>query len=295
VSPALVVGADGLIGARLLQELRGRGTEAFGTSRRATGKAGDLHLDLSDPPEALLDDPALRSLRTGAPWSVFLAAGVTGLAECANDPTGTRRINVTNLTALASGLVRSGAFVVYPSSSAVFGDDTRTPQETSVPAPRSEYGRQKADAERALLDLAPRAAGRGGVAILRLTKVVAPTGRIGRWIETLRGGGDVEAADDLRLSPISLGFAARGLIRLADAGRSGVYHLAGDSVLSWYEFARRLAVALAVDPSRIRPARAGIPDASIPTLDMSASREYSGLPAQPLDSVLDELISKTRG
>src|SRR4029079_258377 len=130
-------------------------------------------------------------------------------------------------------------------------------------------GRQKADAERALLDLAPRTAGKGGVAILRLTKVVAPTGRVGRWIETLRSGGDVEAADDLRLSPISLGFAARALIRIAEAGRGGVYHLAGESVPRVYECARRLAIALAVDPSPVRPAQAGIPDASIPTLDMS--------------------------
>src|ERR1043166_2262279 len=93
--------------------------------------------------------------------------------------------------------------------------------ESASPSPTSEYGRQKTDAERGMLGLIGGGACRGGVAVVRLTKVIAARGMVGKWIEALRSGGVIEAATDLGFCPISLPFAANGLIEIAATGRSG--------------------------------------------------------------------------
>ncbi|HZE96155.1 MAG TPA: sugar nucleotide-binding protein [Planctomycetota bacterium] len=278
--PSLVVGADGLIGGALLRELRAQGSRVLGTTRR---HGGSSRLDLAERPEAFLEDPALQELRRQGPWTAFLAAGITRFAPCTEDPVGTRRINVTNLVVLAKALVSAGAFLVYLSSSAIFSDGPVAPDELTSPSPTSEYGRQKADAERGLLDL------EGGVAVVRLTKVVSATGRIGDWMETLRSGGAVEAAEDIRVAPLSLPFTVRCLIAVARAGRPGIYHLSGSAPITYFEFAGRLAASLGADPARVLRGTTGFQASSAPVLDIQDSTRYDFLPTQPVDAVLRDL------
>lgn len=295
---ALVVGADGVLGGELLCQLREHGWRAVGTSYRAVGDSPEVQFDLADDPAVLLNAPSLAKLRSEKSWVAFLVAAITGYARCEQDPIGTRRINVTKSINLAADLVKSAALVVYPSSSAVFGDASARYDEASLPSARSEYGRQKVDAERGMLRLIGQVPGRGAVAVVRLTKVVGANGVVGKWIETLRGGGVVEAATDLLLCPISLPFAAHGLIEIAATGRSGVYHLSGEGVISYFEFATRLADALGAGRTQVRPVEIG------PTtmggaaggieLQMSETRKYARLSPQTLDSVLLDLVSSKR-
>jgi dTDP-4-dehydrorhamnose reductase len=295
VPAALVLGADGLIGEELLRRLRERGWEAVGTRHGTVGNSAEVQFDLADTPAALLNAPPLRKLRSEKRWVAFLVAAITGYARCEQDPIATRCINVTNSINLARDLVESGALVIYPSSSAVFGEATGRCDEASLPSAISEYGRQKADAEKGMLRLIGQASGRGGVAVARLTKVVAARDMVGKWIETLRGGGVIEAATDLLLCPISLPFAAHGLIEIAATGRSGVYHLSGEGVISYFDFAMRLADALGAGRTQVRPVEIGPTTMGGPAggieLQMSETRKYARLMPQTLDSVLLDVVS----
>lgn len=100
--------------------------------------------------------------------------------------------------------MEAGGFLVYPSSSAVFG--AASGRYSSPPSAVSEYGRQKADAERVMLSLIVRVPGRGSVAVVRLTKVIAARGLVGQWMQALKGGGILEAApiSGYRRSPCRL-------------------------------------------------------------------------------------------
>ena len=291
MASGLVIGADGLIGSALLAALRRRGWNAVGTTRRTQGGTGLLHLDLGDLPKDHDIKAAIAGLRADGAWTAFLLAAATGFARCAGDPEGTRRINVANSAALAKRLLQLDAFVVYPSSNAVFGVREDAPGEAASPSPASEYGRQKSDAEAALRTLSHDDA---RVAIVRLTKMLDGGGLVGGWIETLRSGGNVEAATDMVLSPVSLRFVLDGLIKIAQLGRGGVYHLSGAEALTYYEFAVRLASALGAQTSCVRPVavRAGLAAAGSSgiLLDMDDTRSRAGLTPQTVDSVICDLL-----
>lgn len=292
---ALIVGADGLIGEELLRRLRQRGSEVIGTTHGRLGDDAEVHFDLTDSAAALLNTPALAKLRSEKSWMAFLVAAVTGYQRCEQDPIGTRRVNVTNSINLAAELLKFTRFLVYPSSSAVFGGTRGPHQESASPSVTSEYGRQKADAERGMLGLIGEESCRGGVAVARLTKVIAARGMVGKWIVALRSGGVIEAATDLLLCPISSSFAANGLIEIAATGRSGIYHLSGERLMSYFEFAIGLAEALQVARSQVRPIKIGsMKLAEFTTgvaLEMAETRKHTSLTPQALDSVLLDLVS----
>jgi len=296
MSSALVIGADGMIGRALELELDRRGWTVVGTTRKTDSAGARPQLDLARLPRALADDPALAPILAARPV-VFFAAAVTGFSRCAQDPEGTRLINVTHTAALTKQLLECGAFVLYLSSNAVFGDRGGSPTESSAVAPSSEYGRQKADCEAALLALARGAPEGAGVAIVRLTKVVHDDGLIGEWLRALADDRDIEAATDLFLSPVSLRFVTAGLLRVAEVRRGGIYHLSGERASSYYEFARALAGSLGASRSQTKPVRVrGRIDRSTTSnagaMSMEQTSKRIGIAPQPLSSVLFDLTHK---
>ncbi len=296
MSAALVVGADGLIGSALLRELRSSGWTAVGTTRRRQAPTGLLYLDLAEAPPDLSNRSGYGPLLALPDLVVFFAAASTGYVRCENDPEGSRRVNVTHSMLLAKQMIGLGGFVVYPSSNAVFGDGAASPSEYSARAPASEYGRQKAAAEQALLELAADAGGRGGVAVVRMTKVVHAGGLLAEWGSALKSGKTVDAAVDLRLSPVSLAYAIGGMIRVAGGRRTGIYHLSGDAELSYFEFAQRLAVALGQSRGQVRETRVrgrlGKTLTNSGALMMTEASRLAGLEPQTVDSVLDDLVKE---
>lgn len=296
MTSALVIGADGLVGKALVLELERRGWNVVGTTRRTDVAGARPQLDLSRLPPAIADDPALAPILAARPV-VFLTAAVTGFSRCAQDPQGTRRINVTNTAALAKQLLECGAFVLYLSSNAVFGDRGGSPTESSAVEPSTEYGRQKADCEAALLALARGAPERAGLAVVRLTKVVHDDGLVGEWLRALADDRDIEAATDLFLSPVSLRFVTTGSLRVAEVRRGGIYHLSGERALSYYEFARALAASLGASRSQTKPVQVrGRIDMSTTSnagaMSMEQTSKRVGIAPQPLSSVLFDLNRK---
>ena len=96
-------------------------------------------------------DTRVERLFAKGPLSVFLLAAATGYERCEKDPVATRLVNVDQTVELAGRLMQRGAFAVFPSSSAVFGNTgAEAPGEGAATQPATEYGRQKVAAERAL-------------------------------------------------------------------------------------------------------------------------------------------------
>ena len=120
----------------------------------------------------------------------------SNFAECERDAAGTRLVNVTGNVAIAKLLMGQGVFVVFLSSSAVFDGLEPLPKSGAAPSPGTEYGRQKAEAERQLLELDE---GRGHVAIVRLTKAFSfDTPIVRRLLQHLDKGKRFEAFSDLQ-------------------------------------------------------------------------------------------------
>ena len=240
----LIVGSDSLIGGALMAHLQRAGERVVGmTRRRETVDESRLYLDLSEDVEGWR-----------CPWPVAVAvvcAGVTKLDACRRDPAATARVNVQGVSALIKNLVARDAFVIYLSSNQVFdGSVPYCPPDDPV-SPMTEYGRQKAEAERQISQWG------GSIAIVRFTKVLRPTVLLfSTWTEALRNGGTIQPFSDMYMAPVPLSCAVSVLRLVTDLRLPGILQVSGESDISYAEAARLGARMLGVDPNLVQPVEA---------------------------------------
>ena len=249
----LIVGSDSLIGGALMAHLQRTGERVVGTTRRREAvDESRLYLDLSKDVEGWQ-----------CPWPVAVAvvcAGVTKLDTCRRNPVVTARVNVLGVSALVKNLVARGAFVIYLSSNQVFdGSVPYRPPDHPV-SPVTEYGRQKAEAERQISQWGD------SVAIVRFTKVLGPTIPLfSEWSEALRKGEIIQPFSDMYMAPVPLSCAVSVLRFVADLRLPGILQVSGNRDVSYAEAAHLGARILGVDTSLVQPVEA------------SQSGRYTGL------------------
>jgi dTDP-4-dehydrorhamnose reductase len=236
----LVVGGDGGIGRSLVDYWRSVGAPVVATTRRRDDHGSDLFLDLRDGPDDLTIPPDCDA--------AVICAAATSIEGCRRDPEGTRRINVEGTMTLARELRRSGIFQVFLSTNLVFGGVRRLPAEEDEVDPRTEYARQKVDAERALLELIP------GAAIVRLTKVVSgELPLLSGWIGSLRDGRSIFPFSDLHFSPITMCYVVGAIRRIVEYRKGGVWHVSGQGDESYAGFAMRIARFVGAAEGLVQP------------------------------------------
>jgi dTDP-4-dehydrorhamnose reductase len=294
----LIVGSESLIGDQLRRELLHRNHHVAGTSRRSD-RQPDLHLlDLGrlDPGAPLSADLRAFVVRQ-RPVVVFLA-GVTRFQQCEQDRTGTFVINVTNSLAVLRSVLAAGCFTIFVSSSAVFSGLRPFPTEVDATDPTTEYGRQKATVESILTNFALKTGNTDRLAIVRPTKVLPDRdGLVANWVLALRGGENIGPFHDLILSPVSVSFVVRGLVRLSSERRAGVFHFSGVEDVSYAMFAYRLAETLGAPVGLIEPVAAPRHDPNDPfprfaSLAMSETSLRIGLQPQQLTQTISDVLTK---
>ncbi len=268
---SLIVGADGQIGRSLSQYLSGEGQSIVETTRRIeTGSANRIALDLADDPSSwqLPDQLSV----------AYLCAAVSSLDECRQHRDWSARVNVRHTVALAKMLVERGAFVVFLSTDRVYDGSVPFRRVEDPVCPQTEYGRQKAEAERQLLSLGER------VAIVRLTKVLGQNvSLLHQWINALKNGETIHPFSDMVMAPVPLMFAIGVLRRVAEGKRSGIVQVSGSEDVSYARIAERIAEKLGVSSTLVQPSRAAATQLfleHIPlhtTLDPTRLREELGL------------------
>jgi dTDP-4-dehydrorhamnose reductase len=140
---------------------------------------------------------------------------------------------------------------VHLSTDVVFDGEKGAPYvEEDEPTPLTDYGRAKADAERAVLAEHP------GALVVR-TSLIYGGARPGPQ-ELLAADPDASFFTDEVRCPIQVGDLADALIELAATDLSGVLHVAGPDRLSRHEFAELLAgrsvrAASTADAGVVRP------------------------------------------
>jgi dTDP-4-dehydrorhamnose reductase len=277
----LVVGGDGLVGADLTSRLRRRGHHVIASSRRRGH--GDIRIDLASLPAAVPDVDA-----------AIICAAIARIDQCTADPAGARRVNVDGTLALARKLTSRGAGVVFLSTDKVTdGRRARAPREMP-PRPLTEYGRQKAEAEKHLLTMP------GDVAVLRLSKVLdASLPLLRDWAAKLTSGQPVDAFTDMYLAPVDLPRIADLVEALALTPARGIWHLTGAADRPYVALAEALADALGVDRGLVRGVNADPvrqPPATRPrhsSLDMSLERRFCGVSQPDFATVVTAVTRET--
>lgn len=241
---ALVVGADGKIGGALVADLKRAGRAVRGTvlDPRDADEDRDV-LDLAGPPESWACPSA---------EVAYLCAAVTRLEDCRRDPERAFRVNVEGTCGLARRLVGAGAFVVFLSSNEVLDGHAPLAGADDPVCPATEYGRQKAEAERRLLALG------GSVAVVRLTKVLGSGFALfAQWAAAMKAGRAVHPFSDRAMAPVPLAFVVAALRGIGERRLAGIWQVSGERDVSYAEAARLGARALGLDEDLVQPVAAG--------------------------------------
>lgn len=281
----VVVGGDGLVGSHLSCLAEETSAQVILTTRRKDAGDGRLFADL--------ESGNIADVIAAKADVVFLCAAMTSMQACRENPELSYRINVTGTVDLASQLVKQGAFVVFLSSNTVFNGFAERPDEHESYAPVTEYGRQKVSAERQLMAI-PGAEER--IAIVRLSKVISPyAGMTAEFLRRFRSGESCHAFEDLKMSPISLGYVSGALLAIASRRLSGIFHLSGAEEMSYVDFARRLAIHIGAKPELVKAVSSrntGVEvlfNPEFPALGMRRTNTLLGILPEPMGQLLEEI------
>jgi dTDP-4-dehydrorhamnose reductase len=225
--------------------------------------------------------------------SACIFVAVARLAACEADPVGSARINVEQTVALVDLLAASGVYTLFLSTNQVFnGDSPHLPADAAL-SPISEYGRQKAQAERMLR---ARIAGGAPIGVLRLAKVISPgMALIATWARELSAGRPIRAFTDMTMAPIPVELVALSIARMMEDRLPVIAQLTGPRDVAYAEVGRFLAEKIGADPRLVEPVSAlenGMPRGSTPrytTLDSSYLATRYGLTVPDAFDVIGEL------
>lgn len=240
----LVVGSDSFLGGALVKHLKVSGRNVVGTTRRRERVDHQhIYLDLMEDMEKWF-----------MPFPVdvaFLCAGITRLADCRLDPLTSRCINVEGVSKIAKNFISRGVFVVYLSTDKVFDGSKFRMDPNEAYSFRTEYGRQKAEAETELRSLGE------SVSIVRLTKVLTSEAPLLiSWAKALEKGEKIYPFDDLLMSPVLLSDVVSVLDRIVERRLSGIFQFSSSDEISYAEAAYVGAKILKADEALIQPVKA---------------------------------------
>ena len=253
----LVTGANGQVGRCLTDRLQ-RSEWTWEAHGRAT-------LDIAD------EDSVTSHLARFKPDVVINAAAYTAVDKAEQEPEIAARGNIEGPAILAQACGAAGIALLHLSTDYVFDGTATQPYRESDPvSPAGVYGMTKLEGENRLLAACPRAV------VLRTAWVFSE--HCNNFLKTmLRLAAD---RDELRVvsdqvgCPTYAGHIADALLEIAQQAQArpaqtayGLYHYAGDSGLSWCDFARYIIDAgQEVGMLERTPLITGISTAEFPTL-----------------------------
>lgn len=226
----LVFGKDGQLGESIV--------------RRATPNydvlaLGRRDVDLGD---AAAIDRAIKEFR---PDFVLNAAAYTAVDAAEDEPDLAFAVNESAPRQMATSLDDCGGTLIHFSTDYVFDGEANRPYKEDAPtAPLGVYGQSKLAGEEAIRSATDR------FFVLRTSWVYAPRGK--NFLKTMMALGrareSLSVVSDQLGSPTYAEDLAEGALKLLETHRQsesptsqfGVYHMTGQGVASWYQFAVKI-------------------------------------------------------
>lgn len=254
----LVTGANGFLGQHLVKLLLSNGFSVLATGR---GPARLVQASATPIPYQSLDftsrEETLAVFRDFQPDMVIHTAAMSKPDECALFPEQAYTVNVKGtLNLLEAGAV-SKAHFIFLSTDFIFDGEKGMYLETDPPAPVNYYGETKWEAEKKVQ------AYPADWTIIRTVLVYGPnySGRkniIDIVKEKLQQGEPYSVVDDQLRTPTFVEDLAGAILKLIEKKANGIFHVAGEDMLSPYAMACRVAAALALDSSLLKRVNASV-------------------------------------
>ena len=242
---AIVIGASGLVGGELYKQLVAENHKVVGTynSRPVDGM---VHLDIRN----IYDVYAL--IIKESPDVVFLAAYQSWVDWCEENPRESEEVNVDGCINVADAVDSIDATLVFFSSSYVFSGKYSFNYVDSDQEPMNIYGRQKSRVEEYIEGTNYK------YKIIRTVGVFGDEEKnfFGQVRDKLSKGESVFASSAQYMNPIYVVDLVAKTLQVVMSGsyEYGIYHIAGDTLLSKLSFARSIARGLGYSLSLIKEA-----------------------------------------
>ncbi|MFA6319054.1 MAG: SDR family oxidoreductase [Elusimicrobiota bacterium] len=246
VSPqrVLVIGAAGLIGNALVRAWERRGAEVLGCDRVCRPGGPFVTLDFTH------EGQVASLLREFRPGIVAVPAARPHVDYCEAHPEETRLANVLAPALVSRLCYQTGSVMVFYSSDYVFDGSKPSYGEDDPVCPVNEYGRQKVEAEEAVL-----ACGRH--LVIRSSGVYGwqwvPKNFVLQVLTALRESRALRVPHDIRYNPTSAENLAEVTAELCGHGAAGIFHVVGRDRLARSEFAQEVARVFGLDAGLIEP------------------------------------------
>ena len=234
-----------------------------GASYLITGGGGMLATDLvtalagrnvTSLSRAQLDITSVDAVRTALAGHdiIINAAAYTKVDDAEDHEAEAAMVNAVGASNIARVAAENGAIVVQVSTDYVFsGADAGPYDEDATTAPRSAYGRTKADGERRVLEAHP-----DGSFVVRTAWLYGEHGP--NFAKTMLALGsrrpEVQVVTDQFGQPTWSLDLARQIVRLLDSDAPfGIYHGTASGEASWFDFARAVFEFGGLDPDNVKP------------------------------------------
>jgi dTDP-4-dehydrorhamnose reductase len=242
----LVTGASGMLGEALLREYASHAYNIVavgGQSKLSMRGVNCYSCDLNSP------ETVIEILEQESPDFVVHSAAITNHRYCEEYPEQARAVHAHSTGKIAEYCKESGAYLIYVSSEAVYGESPDCHVETDECHPVSVYAKTKLEGEMLAIESG------ADVAILRTTIVGFSPKRdrsLADWaISQLDQGKEITGFDDVIFSPISVQDFARVTISFLKTRMQGVWNIGTSNPLSKYTFLKLLVKACLHDQDKV--------------------------------------------
>jgi dTDP-4-dehydrorhamnose reductase len=228
-----IFGATGLLGKALMRAGAGHELGGFGS------QDADIR-DLRKITNAIQ--------RTRPEW-IVLAAAYTDVDGCETNRDLAFDVNVRGAANVARVAEQHGSRLIFLSTDYVFDGTKTTPYEIDDPgAPRSMYGRSKAEAEAEVSKILPQCC------IVRTSWLFGVGGKCfpDTILKLAATKSELDVVNDQRGSATYAVDLASTLFQLCEAGAEGIVHVTNRGECSWFEFAREIVAGAGLN-TVIRP------------------------------------------
>lgn len=222
------------------------------------------------------------------PEVIIHTAALTNVDECEANKELAYKINAEGTRRVVEIAKDLGAFFVYVSTDYVFSGDKGMYKEKDEPNPIDYYGYTKLLGEK-YCDCIARPC------VIYGAKPASGKVNFALWlIDKLRSREEVKIVTDQFITPTLNTNLAKMLLEIAEREPRGIFHLAGDTRISRYDFALRIADKFDLDrdlikTSRMEEMRWIAPRPKDSSLDTSKASRYLNEKPYDLDKALENL------
>jgi len=246
----LITGDSGLLGKGLI-ETKPSNVEAQGVHLRKSINLQNKNISQSLD---IRSKKCVERLFKKEKYDVVVhAAGIASVDHVKNNYAESLESNIVGTLNISSACRKSGAYLIYISSNAVFDGKSPPYSEDCKPNPINEYGEIKFECERLIEKTMPFAS------IVRPILMYGWNYTQGRpnpvtWVlQKLKQGQKINLVDDVWENPIYNLDCARAVWKIVEQKISGKIHLAGPEVVNRYQLGMLIAKVFGLDQNLISP------------------------------------------